>query len=413
MLEGSRSSLQDRPDFLKRLDLSLGRCYEDLNNPDRRLDVFRRTLKDDPLSVTGRLQLASALVAINRIDDGIEEYRLVSGVLVTVARLLLVQQLAKPTEQRRWQNVERALDIEDALRKERELDELPEVAVLRAQVLALQGKFDEALAVLTSARDRQPDEVSIWAALANLSLHLTELDPSIRLATAEQILDEAEQKLGNQVELRLAHVQKASIKSAQAARQMLSKLETSAQQFNEQDQIILRQELARAYGRIDAEHESRRIWADLAKRFPNNLSFRLVLAQLASQENDEQALRTNLHGIREIEGPDGHNGDYIEAGLLSGKAALQHQQTLQQPNEATGCARCSVRRRSSAPTGPPFRMLWEISRRCWETTRLPPITIGKQFPWETVPEKPFFAWVCICTNKNVTTKLTNSCRKSQ
>src|SRR5262249_40866009 len=141
--------------------------------------------------------LASALVALGKLDQAIDLYRQLlpaaPALRVEVARLLLLRNARLPQDQRRWE------EVEDLLRDAASAEpDRAEVTVLRAEELAGKGDVAAARALLTAARDRRPEEVPLWTALAGLEERYGEP------ATALALLGQAVERLGDRVELRLA-----------------------------------------------------------------------------------------------------------------------------------------------------------------------------------------------------------------
>lgn len=322
--EETRTYLDGRQQLVDRLDLMLGVCYERLGNPDARLNVFQRAIRRNPLWTAGRLQLASALVGVNKIDEALAEYQRLSGipgVPATIARLLVLKQMRQPPEQRRWQTVEQVIQAGERLRADRGLPPSAELSILEAEVLTQRGQTEQAEAVLDEARETHPDDVSVWTALANLALRRPGVEPKVRLQSALQILDEAGQKFGDQVELRLTAATIASVQSPEQAEATLADLSGDLDKFEAEDQIRLLQGLSQVYTRLGKREQVRELWQKLAELQPDNLTLKMALAEMAAREKKQQQFQSVLEQIRAVEGPGGPNGNYIEATELIRQAA--------------------------------------------------------------------------------------------
>jgi tetratricopeptide (TPR) repeat protein len=183
-------------DLLGQVELTLGHCYDQLDDPERQLATYRRAAARDPLSPALRLALAAALAAQGRADEAAGEYveamalpgAPASGWL-GLARVLVQRNLARPADRRRWGEVERVLE-----RAERAAPGSPEVTLLRADVRLAQGRVAEARAVLAGAADRPEAAV----ALADLAAAEGRWEEGLRT------LDDAGRRFGDGVELRLA-----------------------------------------------------------------------------------------------------------------------------------------------------------------------------------------------------------------
>ncbi|HUG92595.1 MAG TPA: hypothetical protein VML55_17275, partial [Planctomycetaceae bacterium] len=137
-LEQARLGLRRWPEHARRVDLLLGECYDHLADPERRADVFRRALRDDPAWTRGRLQLAEALVDSNRISEAIAQYEFVDSAphaALEIARLTVFEQAQRPADRRQWAAARRALD-----RARAAAGDAPELTILRAQVAVLEAE---------------------------------------------------------------------------------------------------------------------------------------------------------------------------------------------------------------------------------------------------------------------------------
>lgn len=312
--EEARPDLRDRPGLLRRLDLMLGGCYARLNNPDAQLRVYRRALREDPDWAEGRRQLAAALAEADRLEEALREYRSVShlpGVPLRIARLLIQRRQQQPGGGPDWEAVQQALQAETN-RDGGEASE-PEAVRLQAQVLAAQNKFSEATALLEEALQRQPDQVSLWSVRAVLPMYRNDLEPAARLRRAQSILQEARETIGDRVELRLTAAQLALRQPAEKARLSLEELRSDLEEFSDAERARLFDGLADAYTRLGDRRQARHMWQRVAELEPENLEVRMVLARLAIQDGDEQAVQKHLQKLRAIEGSNGPNGNFIAA----------------------------------------------------------------------------------------------------
>src|SRR5262249_17752609 len=94
---------------------------------------------------------------------------------------------------REWGEIDKAL-----ARADEHESQAAAAAVLRTDVLLARGQPDEALRALDAARERHPDKVELWTALANLRARGGDA------AGAERVLKEARAKCGDRFELRMA-----------------------------------------------------------------------------------------------------------------------------------------------------------------------------------------------------------------
>jgi tetratricopeptide (TPR) repeat protein len=293
-LERLHPDLAPSAELTKQADLLLGRCYARLGDADQQYAAYRRVVNVEPFHVPACLGMAAALLALDKIDDAISTYRKIipksPGSAVRVAQLMTLKNLRLPPGERRWQEVEQFLD--QVLRANP--GPIP-ATILRAKVLAIQGKLKEAEKLLTAARDRNPREVEIWVTLAELAGNQGKSEAL--LAT----LDRAQRQLGDRVELRLARSRFVAQQGGPQAATRLGQLEKGLKQFSRTDRHSLLEGLAQAFARIGNLTEAERLWGVLAREQPKDLGLKLVLFDLALRAGNERAMRQLMEEIRKVE----------------------------------------------------------------------------------------------------------------
>jgi tetratricopeptide (TPR) repeat protein len=309
ILERIRPLLARLPELTIPADLFLGQCYERLGNPDLQLTAYQRAVAAEPLAVPGRAGLAAALFSLGRIDEALDEYRLLipraPAARIVVARLLYVRNLRLPLAERRWDQVEQLLH--EAAQATPPSVQVP---VLRAEVLVARGKPAEARQMLEAACDKESNAVELWTALAGLAERQGEADKGIRL------LDEAARRLGASVELCTAQARYWARRRGTEARKALARLEQDLGKFTVDERERLLRELGDAYYVIGDLAGAERLWRRLAEQEPDQLHIRLLLFDLALRPGNEAALERILSEIRSIEGEEGPFWRYGEAARL-------------------------------------------------------------------------------------------------
>ncbi len=325
LLERARPQLGVFPALQRQADLSLGRCLGQLGDADGQLAVCRRAVAADPNWLPGRLELAALMVASGKIEQALIEYRQIMSLpnapaagWVTLARLLMVQNQRLPRPQRDWREVER---IAQALERAAPDSASPSVAaaMVRADLLAVQGDVEKGRQLLRQACAERPKELGPWLAL----VELTASDP----AAAARLLDEAEAQVGDSVPLRLARLRHAVPKRGQPDRHalgdVLARLERDSASFSNDGQAQLFHALAEAHKRLGDAAAAERLWAEAAKRRPGDLRVRVSLFDLALQAGDETAMQRRLKEIQDIEG--GAIAMGCEAAWLLARAAAANE----------------------------------------------------------------------------------------
>src|SRR5262249_41356557 len=73
--EQVRPLLEVSPELVEQVDLRLGRCYENLNEPAAHMAAYGRVVARNPESTLARAGMAIAQTALGHGDDALEQYR--------------------------------------------------------------------------------------------------------------------------------------------------------------------------------------------------------------------------------------------------------------------------------------------------------------------------------------------------
>src|SRR5208337_857467 len=131
-------------------------------------------------------------------------------------------------DKRDWSDVDELLN-----QLAKSAPESPLVPLLRAELLIAQGRTAEAEKLIATARDKSSGEIAYWNALVNLAIYDKRWDQ------ASQTLEEAEKKLGDRAELRLARARLLASKGEKGAAEQIRKLAEKSKDFSAQDQVAL------------------------------------------------------------------------------------------------------------------------------------------------------------------------------
>jgi tetratricopeptide (TPR) repeat protein len=316
-------------ELTRQLDLYLGKCYEQLDEPGLRLAAFERVLSQDAQSPAARIGLAEAQLALGRHDEALAHYRQLmmlpnapAAGWLEIARLLLLRESQLDDAGRR--------ELETALRRAEEAQpNAPEVLLVRAEYLLARKQPERAEQMLHQAREKEPKQIVFWTALATLAERQKESPKAL------QVLEEAGQKVGDSVALRLAKARYWSGRTGADARAALVRLQEGADKFTAEDQSRLWRGLAEAHYRLGDRAAAQRLWDELARqpRHKNDLRLRLLLFNLAQQSGDEAAVTRLLAEIRAIEGGQGTFWRFCEATRLLGEAAKGNKDVLEEARQ--------------------------------------------------------------------------------
>lgn len=307
----------------KRAYYLLGQCYERLGNPDQQYTAYRRAatlgLANDPLSATARAKLVASLTALDRLDEAIEENRRLAGsagapadTQLVMARLLTARNLRLPEAERRWEDVNQALD-----QAERSMKDSPEVAITRANILISRGQVGTAQVLLQQARERFADRVEFPLMLAALA------ERTGQAKEAVDLLDEAERRLGRRVDIDMARAALWGTRGGPRAAEALAALEKRLKDYPSDEQSRLKTVLIDAYTNTGDAARAGELRKELAESQPNNLALQLAIYDAAYPAGDIAALEQATALIRKIEGENGALWRYARARMLLRQAAKE------------------------------------------------------------------------------------------
>ncbi len=271
LLERARENL-GKPDLLPRIDLLLGQCCEQIEDPARMHSAYQRVAEVEPNNPTAYLGMGNAHWLRNQLDDAVDNYRkaMALGPLpvtawLDLARLEMQRQLQREPGQRRWALVEQALEQAAAT------DQTLEITLLRAELLSAQQQ------------DPQVQELLDDALAGPLAA-----DPCRKAAllAARSRLDEARMELTEK----------------------LQQLKLGVGDRKLGDQARLLGSLAEVHFRLGNVNEGRSLCEELARHpeHQSDLRLRLLLLDLALEANDEAGIEqalSDVHTVERINGP--------------------------------------------------------------------------------------------------------------
>jgi tetratricopeptide (TPR) repeat protein len=313
--ERNRDAFKGSPELALQVNLFLGKCYEQMNEPGQQLAAYTRALAQDPASVAAREGVASAQWALGQTNAAVEQYREVvklrgdrreggSGRL-ELARMLLLSN--RQRDVKRWRQVEEELDA-----AEKEEPGSAEAALLRAELRLAQGQPAQAEQVLKEAQRRRPRSIDLWRARVALAQRRGDD------AAAQQVLDDAERLLGDVADVRVARAHYWAGKPRAEAGPALDRLEQGADKFSAEDSARLLHALAEAQFQTGDIPHAVRLWEQLAARphFADDLRLRLLLFDVALRQGDDAAMRRLLSEVKRLDAGDGTTWRYVEAARL-------------------------------------------------------------------------------------------------
>jgi tetratricopeptide (TPR) repeat protein len=352
LFERARALMASQPDLACQADLYLGQCYERLEDHTQMFKAFERVAKWDPSSVPAMLGMAAARWAQGQHDEAAREYQLVVNqrrvpprAWIDIARLEIQRQVQ--ADKPNWSEAEKALDNAEKVNTAR--GQL-EVTLLRTELLVRQGKPDRAREELEKAREKTPQEVDLWTALADLALR--ENDPE----KARQVLEEAHTRIKDrEVSLRLAEARFYLATKPVDVEKKLVELAQGYQQFPDSDQVRLLSGLADGLLRSGKSTAARKLWQQLTTlpKQKNDLRLRLLLFDLAMKDGDETGMARALEDIRSVEQRNGSYQRYGQALLLIWQARKLEPGDRQRERQLKQARQELDRVRTQRPSWPP------------------------------------------------------------
>lgn len=314
--ERVRPGLTAWPDLVKQADFWLGKCYGALGNTDQQIAAYRRSVDADQFFAPARAGIAEALLRAGRVTDAMVEYRQLmrmgkaaDGGALPWARMLIIRNLRMESSKRNWEQVETALD-----EAERITPDSYQIPILRAEVLIAQDRIKDAETLITDARDKKPEEVEFWTVLASLAERQEDW------LRAEQILSEAEKRLGNRIELRIARARYLARHHGKETVEQLHALAENTEKFSDTEHVRLWKGLLGAALQVNDVEQIKKLCRKVSEAEPNNVQIQFLLFELALRAEDEQAMDETLKSIQEIEqGPLWLFGQAVRLSLQANK----------------------------------------------------------------------------------------------
>ncbi len=290
------------PEQGSRLMMELARCYGALGARD---EQFVATMQAARLARTHRtrLQLSEMLLAAGRGEDALPLLRSLAKLPTPprdtwglLARALLDQHRTQPTRQRRWREVEEAL--------EKAADDPQQAvpsAVVRAEMLWLRNDSRAARKLLEATLKEHPKEAVLYLALADLYTRNGDE------AEARAVLTRGDRALGNDLDWLLARAGRLAGHRGIESHQELQRLEQRGDKLADEPRDQYLRYLAELHARLDHSSDVERLTRRILARHPNDLRARLLLVDALLAQGDEAGAKRVISELHRIEG-DGGSG---------------------------------------------------------------------------------------------------------
>jgi tetratricopeptide (TPR) repeat protein len=293
-----------------RLNLMRAECAGSLGLDQERLAALRRAARDVTSAAFAGPALARQLAQAGDLDEALKIHRRLAErrpeSRLDVVRLSIRQVLRQPREARTWQAVEEELQqAETALPKM-----TGDLTLLRCELLAAEGRLDEARTRLESARTRDPRNPRVRAALASI---IQSLGDSV---LALKILDQADKDIGPNLDLGLARLSVLVRRGCPQAESALTELAQTGRKLSTEEQPRFLEALAAAAYRLREIAPARQSLRELIEVEADNLQVMMALLDLAIDADDRLSAVDIVDRIRRVEGEEGTLWRYGQAVYL-------------------------------------------------------------------------------------------------
>lgn len=292
LLQKAASALDRTPGYEFKARLAIGQCFALANNPDQQNAAYAAAVKMSAASAPARLGQADALAKLGQTHSAIELYQTlvnqIPGTRAAIARLKLAEILAKPEAERNWSAFDEACGPKPYT---------ADVQLVRAKSLVARHKSADAEKLLSEIITAGIEDPRPRVALASLRGNR---DPDAGLA----VIAEAEAKLGDRVDLRLAKAQLLCRTAGHDGKPLLA-LAENAGAFAKPDRSRLYSGLAELLAAVGHRPAAVELYTRAAAESPFDIAIRASLFDLALAEKRADLQAKMLAEITALEGTDG------------------------------------------------------------------------------------------------------------
>ncbi|WP_171469276.1 tetratricopeptide repeat protein [Frigoriglobus tundricola] len=199
MLEALRAEVADLPGLEMQLNLLAAACFQKLGDPAAEEQAYQRVISRDARNVLARIGLGTLYMNAGRFEDAARELDAAvqspysTGVVVTQWLRLRTRLLLNGAPGGDWQRLEAATGLYGP----RFGRGATEPVLLRAELMAAQGRLNDAVRLLRAETGVRAADPALWAALALLTADLR------GTAAGLVVVDEGQAAAGDCAEVRL------------------------------------------------------------------------------------------------------------------------------------------------------------------------------------------------------------------
>ncbi len=342
--ETLRPRAAGQQDMIWQINMGLGRCYENLGQPDRQAEAFQRVLDQTPRSIPAREGRARALIALGKVKEGTEELKKVARELdnrkvedprlrANLLQIALSDQMKKPADDRNWDEVD---GIVEKMLENKNMTDVQR-ARMRIEIYLVKDDLDEAKALANRLVKENPKDVSSWISWLSVGERVagekfSEQAQDVKeLEARKKVFEEAahaaldrlayaEKSAGDQVAFRVARANILSRIPGDDVKEKIAAFEQDIDKFSPDDQARLWEGLGNVYQRLADFPNVKRCFMKLVERKPDELypwenMFDLALAYPQDEEVQKTA-RAAAERIRDLAGATSASYKYCVASQL-------------------------------------------------------------------------------------------------
>ncbi len=319
VLDSLRSEAVNLPGLEMQLNVLLASCFQKLGDPVAEEKAYERVTNSDPRHVIARVGLGNLYMNLGRFKDAAHQFETAvqspyaTGAVVSQWVRLKSQLLARTNSPGEWLKLEQSL----ARLADRFGRGSPEPAMLRAEVMAAQGRQLEAVKLLRAEAASRPGDPRPWAQLAMMTADLG------GSAAGLVVVDEAQAAAGDTADIRLA---RAALYAREPGRvRPVGSLGERVESWPESEQIRLLTGLVEVYDRLGDQAAVLHTLHRIVARQPTSATMWLKLHERAAPGNAHaKAARAALVRIEGESGPsvllcDARHTDPAHAGEMRAK----------------------------------------------------------------------------------------------
>lgn len=315
-LDRLRLASAKSPNFVKQVNYLLANCYRELRREPQELEAYRRIVESDENAAFFRLEFARALAHYGEIDESLNQYRAAVQRQDLPPRSV-VDALGEIVDRCRKVHADKSLGAFERTFEAVKADDPSINAVLaKVELWRLRSRLPEALKIADQYLARHPNHVPMHGERVRI------LDAMFGPDRAASALAEAERRLGDQAEFRIARLRLAGPRTSPGHCGPLLAAGAKLDGFTPDDRVQVLSELITTCAAVGDSMALGQALEMLRHSRPDHMAARSVLLSRAITANDH-ALRTALRDeLAAIEGANGWCGrlSAVEADVASAQS---------------------------------------------------------------------------------------------